>query len=135
MACLEFKVTEAHKEIQGCQVSLDKRVNMDFLELDSQVQLVLKDSVEFQELLDYQESQEDLDRMASLDNLVYLDKKVNQDGVFQAQKVRRASQELLASKEKRVQLDYLVFLDEKAQQDLQDLRESKVKWDPQDLLD
>lgn len=135
MACLEFKVTEAHKEIQGCQVSLDKRVNTDFLELDSQVQLVLKDSVEFQELLDYQESQEDLDRMASLDNLVYLDKKVNQDGVFQAQKVRRAFQELLASREKRVQLDYLVFLDEKAQQDLQDLRESKVKWDPQDLLD
>ena len=51
---------------------------------------------------------------------------MNQDGVFQAQKVRKAFQELLASREKRVPLDYLVFLDEKARQDHQGLRESEV---------
>lgn len=43
--------------------------------------------------------------------------RVIQDGVFQAPKVRRASQELLASRETRVTLDYLVFLDGKVTQD------------------
>lgn len=56
-------------------------------------------------------------------------RRVNQDGVFQAQKVRRASQELLASRERRETLDQLVFLDEKASQDHQGPRESKVLQD------
>lgn len=48
--------------------------------------------------------------------------RVNQDGVFQAQKVCRVPQELLAFQERRVTLDYLVFLDKKVKQDRQGLR-------------
>lgn len=70
-------MTEAFQEPQGCQVFLEKRVNMDHLELDFQAHLVLKESVEFQEHQDYQESQDGQGRMASLENLVYLDKRVN----------------------------------------------------------
>jgi len=132
-ADLDFKVTEAIQEMLGCQVSQDRKVKPAPLELDCQAQLVLKESVGFQELQDYQESQEDQDRMALLDNLVHLDRKVNQDEGCQAQKVCRDSQELRASRERRVALDYLVFLDRKARLGHQDLRESKVKWDPQDL--
>lgn len=64
LAYLDFKVIEACLETQGCQVSVEPRVNKDPLELDFQAQLVLKESVAFQELQDYQENQEDQDRMA-----------------------------------------------------------------------
>lgn len=128
-------MTEAFQETQGYQVFLEKRVNKDHLELDFQAQLVLKESVEFREHQDYQESQEDQDRMVQLDSLVYLDKKVNLVWVFQVQKVHKVPKELLASREKKVAWECLAFLDEKDRQDHRDLRESKVRLGPLDLLD
>ncbi|TKS67045.1 Collagen alpha-1(IV) chain [Collichthys lucidus] len=118
---LVYLVTEVWWETKGYQVSLDKRVIPDSLELDFPAQLVLKvsHSILTSFLLSMDGSQE----------------MVNQDGVFLGQKVRRAIQELQAFQERRVALDCLVFLDEKAIQDHQGLRESKVRWDPQDHLD
>lgn len=52
---------------------------------------------------------------------------MNQDRVCQAQKVLRASQELLGSQGKRVALDYQEFLDKMVKQGHQDLRGLKVQ--------
>lgn len=111
LADLDLKVTEVYREILGCQVSQDKRVNMELLELDFQAQPVLRESVEFLELLVYKENQEGQGKMVKPDNLVLLGKRVSQDEVFQVQKVLRVFKELKVSQEKRVVLDYLVFLD------------------------
>lgn len=64
MAYLEFKVKRVHRETRDSQASQEKRVNMDFLELDFPAQLARKESAEFQELQDYRESQDDQDRTA-----------------------------------------------------------------------
>lgn len=122
LAYLDLKVTVVCRETLGCQVSQDKRVNMELLELGFQAQLARKESVECLELQVYEEIQEEQGKMAKLDNLVHLDKRVTQDEVFQAQKVLRVFQELQVSQEKRVALDYLVFLDEKVLRDNQALR-------------
>lgn len=47
----------------------------------------------------------------------------NQDKVFQAQKVLKAPQELLVSRERKETLDYLVFPDRRVRQDHQAFRE------------
>lgn len=91
--------------------------------------------MEFQELLDCLESLGDLDKMVLLDSLAHQGKRVNQDGGFQGQKVRRVFLALLASKERRVLSDSLVSPDTKATPDHLALRESKVMWDLLDLLD
>lgn len=61
--------------------------------------------------------------------LFLIHNRVNRDRGCQAQKVSRASRELLALRVRKVTLDFLVFLDGKARQDQQDLRESKVECD------
>lgn len=53
-----------HLETRDSQAFQEKRVNMDFPELDFQAQLARKESVEFQELQDCQESQDEQDRTA-----------------------------------------------------------------------
>lgn len=134
-ADLDFKVTEACQEMQGSQVFLELRVNKDHQELDFLARLVPKDSLEFQAPKGYLGSQEDQERMARLEILVHLDKKVKQDGVSQVQRVSKACQELLVSQGRRVTLDFLAFLGEKDRRDHLDIRVLKVISGPQDLLD
>lgn len=71
---------------------LEKRANKDRLELDFQARLAPKESVEFQELRDYQESRDDRGRTGSLETPGHRDKRVNLDGVFLVRKVRRVCQ-------------------------------------------
>lgn len=134
VAYQELKVNEVYQVTKVCQVSLEKRGNMDPLELDFRARRGLKASVESLEPQDYLESQEDQDRMARLEKLVHLDKRVNLDGVFQALKVHRAGQESLVSQELRAVLVPQVSPGQKDRQDLQDLRVLKVKLDLQDHL-
>lgn len=59
---------------------------------------------------------------------------MNQDGGFQGQKACRVFLGLSASRESGVLSDSPVSLDRKATPDHLALRESRVMWDPLDLL-
>ncbi|PWA31381.1 hypothetical protein CCH79_00002660 [Gambusia affinis] len=131
-ACRDFKVTEVKQVTKVCQAFLEKRGNKDRLESAFLAQRVPKVSVESLEPQDYPESQGGQDRTAQLEKLVHRDKKVSLDGVFQDQKVRRATKESQVFLEIREAWDSRGFPAQRDRQVLRDFRELKATSDLRD---
>lgn len=93
-----------------------------------------KDTLEYQEPREYQESRVDLDRMAPLDVREHLVLRVIQDGVCPAPRGLRGPKEGQGSQERRVVSACLVSQEEKVQQAPLVLRESKVVPAPRALM-
>lgn len=102
--------------------------------MDSQDRPGKKDTLEYQEPREYQESRVDLDRTAPLDVREYLVLRVNQDVACLAPRGLRGLKEGLGSQERRVVSACLVSQEEKVQQAPLVLRESKVVPGPRALM-
>lgn len=110
---LDCKVIKVLRATLACPVFRDRKVTQVSRELDSLAPLALKVFLGFLVLLESLGHQESRDRMVSLEDLVHLGRRGNQDGAFQGLKAPWGLRVSPVSQERRETWGYQVSREER----------------------